>query len=72
MNALNDRLLAAHAADDRQALIALYSEAAALAADIDAKGFYLTQAYVFALEAGASSALKLREQLVELNRETPD
>ena len=52
MNDLNARLLAAHAADDRAALVALYAEAADQANSTDAACFFLTQAYVFALEKG--------------------
>jgi hypothetical protein len=52
MTALQDRLLAAHADDDRSRLVALYTEAADGTADIDAACFYLTHAYIFALELG--------------------
>ena len=56
---LQDRLLAAHARDDLAALVALYTEAADQAPDTDAACFFLTHAYVFALEQGdpASDAL---------------
>ncbi|EET48147.1 hypothetical protein [Thalassobium sp. R2A62] len=50
MNELDTRLLAAHAQGDQWALVALYTQAADQAADIDAACFYLTHAYVFALE----------------------
>ena len=69
MSDLDARLLAAHAADDRPALIRLYAEAADAAVDADARGFYLTHAYVFALEAGAPEAEQLRAQLVAMGRE---
>lgn len=62
-------LLAAHAADDPQALVALYSEAAEHAADDDARGFYLTHAYVYALEIGDPHAASLKAQLIALGRE---
>ncbi len=52
MTALHDRLLDAHARDDRTGLIALYAEAADTANDVDAACFFLTHAYVFALEKG--------------------
>jgi hypothetical protein len=59
MMALHDRLLDAHARNDRAALIGLYTEAADAADDLDAACFYLTHAYIFALEKGdpASDAL---------------
>ncbi|HSG55812.1 MAG TPA: hypothetical protein VLA45_10165 [Paracoccaceae bacterium] len=44
--------MAAHARDDRAALVALYTDAADQAADTDAACFFLTHAYVFALEQG--------------------
>ena len=69
---LDARLLAAHAADDRAALIALYREAALTAADHDAACFYLTHAYVFALEAGAPEAADLRARLVAYGAETAE
>ncbi|MEM6619616.1 MAG: hypothetical protein AAF631_09965, partial [Pseudomonadota bacterium] len=49
---LNARLLAAHAAGDARTLVALYRQAGDDATDDTARGFYLTHAYVFALEAG--------------------
>lgn len=75
MNDLDARLLAAHAADDRATLIALYAEAADTAPDETATGFYLTHAFVFALEAGDPRADALRARLVAMGREevtTPD
>jgi hypothetical protein len=62
MTSLQDRLLAAHARDDRTALVGLYTEAADMAANVDAACFYLTHAYIFALEKGdpASDALYQR------------
>ncbi|WP_299674815.1 hypothetical protein [uncultured Roseobacter sp.] len=71
MSDLDARLLAAHAADDRSALIALYAQAADEAAEEDARAFYLTHAYVFALEAGSPQAEILRDRLVALGREPP-
>ena len=70
MNALDTRLLDAHARDDRQALISLYEEAAEVANREEARGFYLTHAYVFALEAGAPRARALHARLVEMGRES--
>lgn len=66
---LNARLLAAHNREDRLALIALYQEAASFASDDTARGFYLTHAYVYALEAGDLRANGLRSALVAMGRE---
>lgn len=70
MNALDTRLLDAHARDDRQALIALYEEAAEVANREEARGFYLTHAYIYALEAGAPRARALHARLVSMGRES--
>lgn len=70
MSGLDARLLAAHARNDRRALIGLYTEAAAQANDETASGFYLTHAYVFALEAGAPEAAHLHARLVAMGRES--
>lgn len=69
MNDLNQRLLAAHAADDRAALVALYTVAADQAQDTDGTCFYLTHAMVFALELGLPAADDLRRRLAEHGRE---
>ena len=71
MSDLNDRLLAAHYADDKAALVSLYTRAAAAADGPDAAGFYLTHAYVFALELGHPDAPALRAELIAQGRETP-
>lgn len=71
MKGLEARLLAAHADDDRAALVTLYAEAADQAEDEDAAAFYLTHAYVYALELGAPRAGALRDRLIALGRETP-
>ncbi len=68
---LDTRLLAAHATNDRAALIALYKEASEAAADDTPKRFYLTHAYVYALEAGSAEVNDLRAQLVALGADTP-
>ena len=68
-NDLDTRMLAAHAADDRIALITLYTEAADVANDVDTACFFLTHAYIFALEAGAPQAPALRQRLVAHGRE---
>ncbi len=69
MNDLDARLLQAHAQADIPALIKLYEEAADAASDEVAKGFYLTHAYVFALESGDDKAGPLRDRLVSMGRE---
>lgn len=69
---LDQRLLAAHAAYDRAALIALYTEASEAAEQPVARNFYLTHAYVFALEAGLPVAAILRARLVEYGSETEE
>ncbi len=51
---LDARLLAAHAASDGAALARLYAEAAELGGP--GADFYLTQAWIFALEAGVPEA----------------
>jgi hypothetical protein len=69
MNDLDARLLRAHERDDRPALVSLYSEAAGAASDEDAQGFYLTHAYVFALELGHPDAPLLHARLKAAGRE---
>jgi hypothetical protein len=59
MTPLHDRLLDAHARDDRAALVALYTEAADAARNLDAACFYLTHAYIYALEKGDPDAEQL-------------
>ncbi|KNG92306.1 hypothetical protein [Pseudaestuariivita atlantica] len=65
---LDAALIAAHEAGDRPALVRLYSEAADGAASEEAQAFFLTHAYVFALECGAAEATKLRARLKALGR----
>jgi len=67
---LDARLLAAHAAGDSAALVRLYSDAADAAASEDAAGFFLTHAYIFALELGAAEARQIRARLVRMGRDT--
>ena len=71
MKDLDVRLLAAHARDDTPTLVTLYDEAAQGSVDATARGFYLTHAYVFALELGHTDASRLRAQLIEMGREIP-
>lgn len=69
MSLLDDRLLEAHAQGDTESLVALYQEAAEAAQDADAAGFYLTHAYVYALEAGHAQAQTLHARLVAMGRD---
>lgn len=71
-NDLDARLLAAHAADDRAALITLYQEASEATTIDVAQRFYLTHAYIYALEAGSPAAPALRARLVAMGAETPE
>ncbi|MEM8579060.1 MAG: hypothetical protein AAGF60_14520 [Pseudomonadota bacterium] len=66
---LEQRLAAAHAAGDAIALIEVYTEAAEAAPDVDTACFFLTHAYVFALEAGDARAELLRTRLAAHGRE---
>lgn len=69
MSELDVRLLAAHAARDHRALVGLYLEAAESANNPEAAGFYLTHAYIFALEQNHPAATELRARLVTEGRE---
>jgi hypothetical protein len=73
---LDQQLLDAHATNDASAMIALYTRAADLceaSGDIDAMCFYLTHAFVFALESGAPERDVLQERLWKHGREVrPD
>ena len=71
MNDLDAALLSAHEAGDKARLVALYRQAAEGADSEKASGFYLTHAYVFALEIGHPDAASLRKRLVAMGRETP-
>lgn len=63
MTTLDQALLDAHADDNAPALVQLYTQAADQAADAQAAGFYLTQAYVYALEHDDSTATSLFRRL---------
>jgi len=71
--ALDARLITAHAGGDTDALVGLYAEAghrAVRAGAPDAAAFYMTQAYVYALDRGDARAARLRSWLVRAGRET--
>ena len=68
---LDRKLLAAHADGDAGALVALYTQAGdarEAAGDIPAACFYLTHAFVFALEAGLAEAEALNRRLFDRGR----
>ncbi|MCT4558466.1 MAG: hypothetical protein N4A61_10450 [Pelagimonas sp.] len=69
MSTLEARLLEAHARDDRAALVELYTEAGDSTSDDRARYFYLTHAFVFALELGDPRAAPLHQRLKEAGRE---
>lgn len=68
---LETELLEAHENNDEEALVRLYTLAgdeAELRQDIDAACFYLTHAFVFALESGAPQAASLNKRLADRGR----
>ncbi len=70
--ALEDDLLAAHAANDLPRLIAGYTQAADMAeagGDVDRACFFLTYAWIFALDVGDARADALKARLVAHGRE---
>ncbi|MCX7559979.1 hypothetical protein OS190_10405 [Sulfitobacter sp. F26204] len=71
MSKLDAALLAAHASGNTERLVALYSQAADEAESAEGAAFYLTQAYVFALEAGHADAPSLHQRLLDAGREEP-
>jgi len=71
-NCLEKRILAAHGLNDGFRLAELYAQGAEIkreAGELDAAGFLLTQAFVFALESGHPMAEILRAKLVADDRE---
>ena len=69
---LDAALLDAHARGDRATLVTLYTQAGDMAqaqGDCDAMCFYLTHAYVYALETGAPEADGLHARLKAEGRE---
>jgi len=68
MAGLHDDLLAAHAAGDGAALVTLYTQAADRAPDLDSACFFLTHAYVFALELGHRDTAALHDRLARHGR----
>ena len=68
MSALDAALLEAHAQDDKPALVALYAQAAEQANDDIARAFFLTHAYVFALEVNDPAQAELGRVLRGMGR----
>lgn len=71
MAALDRELLTAHAERDAETLVRLYTLAGderEKANDLDAAYFYLTHAFVFALESGAPEANHLNARLYDQGR----
>lgn len=67
--ALDARLVTAHRAADAAALSRLYEAAAGRQRDRAAAGFFLTQAWVFALEAGDGREAALDRRLARMGRQ---
>lgn len=67
---LDQRLLDAHARDDRMALVQLYKDASSVSNSEDAKYFYLTHAYIFALDTGHPLTSELHALLKTAGRES--
>lgn len=65
---LNACLLAAHQARNHWELVTLYEAAADTVQDADEQCFFLTQAYVFALEQAHPDAGRLRQRLAAQGR----
>jgi len=68
-DALDTRLLVAHERGDLEALYTSYARAADTADDVNAMCFFLTHAYVCALDAGDGRAEGFRARLVMHGRE---
>lgn len=66
---LDAALLRAHETENLPALIQLYTAAADAEPNVDAACFYLTHAYVFALQADAPDRVALNARLVAHGRE---
>ena len=60
---LHDELLAAHIAGDGRKMVELYTKAANQTDDLDEEMFFLTHAFIFALETGHPTADDLRSRL---------
>ncbi len=71
---LQQAILTAHAQNNTADLINHYTDAATLMennSDIDAACFYLTQAYIYALDSGSEYTEDLHERLAKHGRVAP-
>ena len=68
MSDLNTKLLAAHDTGDHVALVTLYTQAADQAGETDAACFFLTQAYIYALEQNHPDTAHIHARLAEHGR----
>lgn len=68
---LDQAMAKARLTGDWSQVIALYTQAADTAPDAQATAFYLTHAYVHALEAAAPEAPALHTRLTALGADTP-
>jgi hypothetical protein len=66
---LDEQLLNAHERGDKSALVSLYAMAADQAPSDEARYFYMTHAYIFALDTGNTLAGDLRARLQAAGRE---
>lgn len=69
---LDSALLEAHARDDRQSLVGLYAQAAEMSeqsGNLPAACFYMTHAYIFALEMAHPDTPRLHSWLKHHGRE---
>jgi hypothetical protein len=69
MSDTNAALLEAHARGDKAGLIALYTAASDAASSEEEAAFFLTFAYVYALETAHPEAAAIRSRLVAAGRE---
>jgi hypothetical protein len=72
LDQINADLLVAHARGDKPALVRLYLRAGEhmlSLGDIDAGCFYMTHAYIFALDCGDESVAEIHQILVAHGRE---
>ncbi len=65
---LNTALLDAHDRDDKDALVDLYTAAADQAGDTDTTCFFLTHAFIYALEMGHEQTKTLHGRLAAHGR----
>ena len=72
MASLDEELLLAHARSDHEALVHLYTRAAdekEALGNVDATCFFLTHAFVFALETNSDQTSTINQRLVKYDRE---